>query len=96
MTFVRSPIIRKLPSGRTASRSSPLYSVSGDAGGAGSGRGATSRTASATARTWSGVVPQQPPSRFTKPLVANSRRSAAVSAGRSSYSPNAFGRPALG
>ena len=63
---------------------------------AGRRRGATSRTASATARTWSGVVPQQPPRRFTKPLSANSRSSAAVSSGRSSYSPKALGRPAFG
>ena len=96
VTFVRSPIIRKLLSGRTVSRSSPLSSVTGGASAAGSRRGGTPATASATARMWSGVVPQHPPSRFTKPLVANSRSSAAVSAGCSSYSPKAFGRPAFG
>ena len=43
-----------------------------------------------------GVVPQQPPTMFTSPLSANSRMIEAVSSGFSSYSPKAFGRPALG
>ena len=43
-----------------------------------------------------GVVPQQPPTRLTNPLCANSSRTAAVSSGDSSYSPNALGRPAFG
>ena len=45
---------------------------------------------------WSGVVPQQPPTMFTKPLVAYSRTRSAVSQAVSSYSPNAFGNPAFG
>ena len=49
-----------------------------------------------TARLWSGVVPQQPPRMFTKPDSAKSRSRRAVSGGRSSYWPNAFGRPAFG
>ena len=43
-----------------------------------------------------GVVPQQPPTMFTKPASANSSRMPAVSSGASSYSPKALGRPALG
>jgi hypothetical protein len=42
------------------------------------------------------VVPQQPPTMFTKPDVANSRTSEAVMSGSSSYSPNALGSPAFG
>jgi hypothetical protein len=44
----------------------------------------------------SGVVPQQPPTRFSSPLSANSPRAAAMCSGVSSYSPKAFGRPGVG
>ena len=44
----------------------------------------------------SGVVPQQPPTRLTSPAPANSSSTAAIWSGVSSYSPNAFGSPALG
>src|SRR5512146_316563 len=54
----------------------------------GSERGATPRTASAIARMCAGVVPQQPPTRFTRPLLANSPIVAAICSGVSSYSPN--------
>src|SRR5256885_8660889 len=57
----------------------------------GNGRGATPPIARATALIWSGVVPQQPPRMFTKPLVAKSRSSTDVSCGCSSYSPKALG-----
>ena len=53
-------------------------------------------TALAIAAMWSGVVPQQPPTRFTSPASANSPSVSAVSDAASSYSPNALGRPALG
>src|SRR3546814_1513657 len=43
-----------------------------------------------------GVVPQQPPTMFRKPLWANSSMTLAVSTGSSSYSPNSLGRPAFG
>ncbi len=59
-------------------------------------RGGRPATASAMCAMCSGVVPQQPPRMLTKPLLANSRTSAAVSQAVSSYSPNAFGRPAFG
>ena len=45
---------------------------------------------------WSGVVPQQPPTMLTSPAAANSPTTAAISSGVSSYSPKAFGSPALG
>jgi hypothetical protein len=47
---------------------------------------------------WSGVVPQQPPTMLTRPAVANSRSSADVVGGSSSYPVGAsgFGRPAFG
>ena len=41
-------------------------------------------TACATARMCASVVPQQPPTPFTRPLSANSRRNAAVWSGVSS------------
>ena len=59
-------------------------------------RGCLSSTAEAMAAMWSGVVPQHPPTRLTKPASANSAMTSAVSSGCSSYSPNALGRPALG
>ena len=59
-------------------------------------RGALPSTTPAIAAMCAGVVPQQPPTRLTKPLSANSARTAAVSSGDSSYSPNALGRPAFG
>ena len=62
----------------------------------GTTRGVAPATASATAATWSGVVPQQPPTMLTSPAWANSPTTAAVSEGPSSYSPNALGSPALG
>ena len=45
---------------------------------------------------WAGVVPQQPPAALIRPDFANSASTSAVSSGSSSYSPNAFGRPAFG
>jgi hypothetical protein len=45
---------------------------------------------------WSGVVPQQPPTMFRKPDFAHSAMCFTMSAGDSSYSPKAFGRPAFG
>ena len=54
-------------------------------------------TASAIAAMCSGVVPQQPPTMLTKPAAARTRAAARrSSSGVSSYSPNAFGRPAFG
>ncbi len=59
-------------------------------------RGGYLPTASAIAWICAGVVPQQPPTMLRKPEAANSSTTAAISAGLSSYSPKAFGRPALG
>ena len=71
VTFVRSPTLMKFVFSRTNSGSRPEYvelplSFTGL-------RGLTPLTASAIARTWSGVVPQQPPTIFKNPLSANSR-----------------------
>ena len=60
------------------------------------GRGGVPSTARAMAAMCSGVVPQQPPRMFTRPLAANSPSSPAVSSGVSSYSPKALGSPAFG
>src|SRR3546814_17718546 len=59
-------------------------------------RGATPSTASAIARMWCGVVPQQPPMKLSRPDSANSFSVADTSPGVSSYSAKALGRLALG
>ena len=91
---MRSPIITKPVSGPISNGSSPLKR--GRRGGSGIVRGARPCTAAAIFAVCSGVVPQQPPTRLTKPSAANSPRSALVSPGCSSYVPSAFGRPAFG
>lgn len=45
---------------------------------------------------YSGVVPQQPPTMFTKLLSRYCSICDFISSGVSSYSPNALGNPALG
>src|SRR3989344_4698138 len=62
----------------------------------GRARGGYLLPAAAIAWICAGVVPQQPPTMFKKPEAANSSTTTAISAGVSSYSPKAFGRPALG
>ena len=47
-------------------------------------RGGLPATAAAIARIWSGVVPQQPPTIFTSPALANSPSSSAMNSGLSS------------
>ena len=70
VTLVRSPIIWKLESGRISSGSSPLKRVTGRSRCAAAGIAAAHPpTASAMARMCSGVVPQQPPTMLTSPLV---------------------------
>ncbi len=94
VTLVRSPTFTKLVSGPMVSGSIPERRQRG--GRCTRARGATPRTASAMARMVSGVVPQQPPTMFTSPLVANSRITAAMLSGVSSYPPKTLGRPAFG
>ena len=92
--FVRSPIMMKFDSERMTSGSRPLYleSVAGAAGEC----GLASATAAAMALMWCGVVPQQPPTTFSRPSRANWPRTSAICSGVSSYSPSSFGSPALG
>ncbi len=83
VTFVRSPTLTKTPPGcgiDTAWRpdSRVLRSTTGIS------RGAMPATASATARTCAGVVPQQPPTMLTRPSRANWPSSSAVVAAPSS------------
>src|SRR2546426_4204111 len=94
VTLVRSPMLTKLVSGRIVNGSRPLNRVYGS-GQAGT-LGLQSRTASAIAAIWAGVVPQHPPTRLSQPFAANSRRSSAMISGVSSNPPNALGNPALG
>jgi hypothetical protein len=92
--LVRSPTFTNRLSSSTLSGSRPDRRSAGRT--SGGVRGAASSTAAAMAAVCAGVVPQQPPTRLTKPASANSPSTAAVSAGASSYSPKALGRPALG
>ena len=48
------------------------------------------------ARMCAGVDPQQPPTMFTHPFEAKSRKSADMISGVSSKPPNELGSPALG
>ena len=82
VTFVRSPIIVKLASSKIAKGSRPLKRVMRCL--SGTRLGARHRAVSAMALTWSGVVPQQPPTTFTSPASANSLRKPLVSFGSSS------------
>ena len=92
--FVRSPTITNRVWGVIRMGSSPEKEVKSSR--VGRDRGAASATAALIARMWSGVVPQQPPTRLTSPAAANSPSSALVISGVSSKPPKAFGRPALG
>ena len=65
VTLVRSPMLTKSVSGLTTSGSSPASAVWRSR--SGGRRGGTPSTACAMARIWSGVVPQQPPTRFRAP-----------------------------
>ncbi len=92
--LVRSPTFTKRLSSAMVNGSRPDSRMAD--GSSWAVRRSLSATASAMAPMWSGVVPQQPPTRLTKPAAANSSMNAAVSSGASSYSPNALGSPALG
>ena len=94
VTLVRSPTLTNKLSRVMLKASSPdrwqagLYS--------GMARGACGETISTMVRICSGVVPQQPPTILTIPALAKPCTIVAVSVGVSSYSPNSFGKPALG
>ena len=94
VTFVRSPAMTKPVSGPTTNGSSPANR--GRVERSGTRRGRSPSTARAICAVCSGVVPQQPPTRFTSPSSANPRRKRLVSPGCSSWSPSAFGSPAFG
>ena len=80
-TFVLSPTLVKLFSfTSTVTASSPL-TVNGFAETIVMGRGLMPLTADAIALMWSGVVPQQPPTMFTRPLDAISLTCCAISSG---------------
>ena len=92
--LVRSPTLTNRLSSVMVTGSSPESRSAGAI--SGTTRGATPLAASAIAAMCSAVVPQQPPTMLTRPLVANSPSTPAMWPGVSSYSPNALGRPALG
>ena len=69
VTLVRSPTLTKtLPGWGIATASRPDSRVFGSI--SGGWRGGKPATASAIARTWAGVVPQQPPAMFSSPSRA--------------------------
>ena len=83
VTFVRSPTLTKtLPGWGIASGSRPDRRVFGSI--SGSSRGGRPATASAIARTWAGVVPQQPPAMLSSPSRAKPPRTWAIDSGVSS------------
>ena len=92
--LVRSPTLTKRLASSMVNGSRPESRIAGAT--VGTSRRGSPSTAPAMARTWSGVVPQQPPTRLTRPSWANSWMIEAVSSAASSYSPKALGRPALG
>ena len=83
VTFWRSPIITNPVSVRIWNGSRPL-NVGTRSSKVGISRRATSLTAAAIIAVCSGVVPQQPPTRFTRPARANSSSSELVVSGASS------------
>ena len=96
VTLVRSPTLTKSESSSMLKGSRPERRVA--TGMTGGTRGVSGRTASAMARMWAGVVPQQPPAMLTRLACANSFSRAEVMAGVSSKPVSAMGlgRPALG
>ena len=83
VTLVRSPTLTKTLPGcgmTTGSRPDSLVSR----GTAGMTRGVAAWTVWLIARTWAGVVPQQPPTMLTRPSAANARSADEVSAAVSS------------
>ena len=93
-TLVRSPTLTKRESSLIFKGSRPLSRV--NTGNSGMVRGGIFSTACAMACICSGVVPQQPPTIFTRLDSANSPMTSAMKSGDWSYSPNSLGRPALG
>src|SRR5918996_6094485 len=88
--LVRSPTLTNSDSSVMLNGSRPESRQAGAR--VGTSRGGLPLVAAAIAVVWLGVVPQQPPTRLTSPLAANSSSTSAVSSGDSSYSPNALGR----
>ena len=79
VTFVRSPIMMKPVSAPISNGSRPLNRLA--FAGLATSRGARPRTASAIFAMCAGPVPQQPPTRLTRPDSAKSRSRAPVSSG---------------
>ncbi|KFD79249.1 hypothetical protein DA89_3430 [Vibrio paracholerae] len=94
VTLVRSPTLTNKVSGPILSGSKPERRHSTFR--SGRALGFTPSTALAMAAICSGVVPQQPPTKFKKPACAHSAICSAISSAERSYSPNALGSPAFG
>ena len=96
VTLVRSPTLTNKESSSIFKASRPERRVL--IGTSGTSRAATPCIAAKMAAICAGVVPQQPPTIFTKPDCANSRNSDEVSAGVSSkpVSLMGLGKPAFG
>src|SRR5690242_13960481 len=96
VTLVRSPTFTKFVSGRIVRGSRPLNRLNGSE--VGTTRGDKPRTASLMTRMCAGVVPQQPPTRLSQPLRAQSLSCGARVSGVSGkpVGRRGFGRPAFG
>ncbi len=92
--LVRSPMFTNKDSGVILKASKPERRQAGAI--TGIGRGAIGAVTCAIWRMCSGVEPQQPPTRLTRPDLAKSSKIAAISSAVWSYSPKALGKPALG
>jgi hypothetical protein len=93
VTFVRSPTMSGRLDSSQETYSMPLTWVTRAVTGR---RGFPARAACAISRMYSGVVPQQPPTRFTQPCSMNRFSAAATILGVSLYFPSPSGSPALG
>ena len=93
-TFARSPTLTKLASGSMTSGSNPAKTVLWSA--SGTRRGEYFPAISDKREMYSGVVPQQPPTMFTKPSCKYFSTQAAICPIVWAYPPNPSGSPALG
>ena len=95
-TLQRSPTFMKRISGVSVSCSRPV-SCSSPVRGFGRWRGAVLSAMSLGRRAmWASVVPQHPPTMFTRLSAKNGRSCSSISSGVWSYCPSPFGSPAFG
>ena len=94
VTLARSPTLTNKDASPILNASSPESRHSNDISGI--FLGVIPSIVSAMALIWSGVEPQHPPKILTKPDEAHSPTCSLIVGASRSYSPNSFGKPALG